>query len=81
MLGPCRSVLAQLLFWRPVAGYQPSAEGVRPDRQIIDLLRPYAVLMSSDGPLVAARSRRTATTWALHEVLPHRQRVEFRFNV
>jgi AcrR family transcriptional regulator len=32
-------VLAQLLFWRPVPGYQPSAEAFAPARQIIDLLR------------------------------------------
>ena len=32
-------VLAQLLFWRPVPGYQPSAEAYAPTRQIIDLLR------------------------------------------
>ena len=31
--------LAQLLFWRPVPGYQPSAEAFAPARQIIDLLR------------------------------------------
>ena len=32
-------VLAQLLFWRPVPGYQPSAEAFAPAMQIIDLLR------------------------------------------
>jgi AcrR family transcriptional regulator len=32
-------VLAQLLFWRPVPGYQPSPEAFAPARQIIDLLR------------------------------------------
>ena len=32
-------VLAQLLFWRPVPGYQPSAEAFAPAQQIIDLLR------------------------------------------
>jgi len=32
-------VLAQLLFWRPVPGYQPSAEAFVPAMQIIDLLR------------------------------------------
>jgi AcrR family transcriptional regulator len=32
-------VLAQLLFWRPVPGYQPSADAFAPARQIIDLLR------------------------------------------
>jgi hypothetical protein len=32
-------VPAQLLFWRPVPGYQPSAEAFAPAMQIIDLLR------------------------------------------
>jgi AcrR family transcriptional regulator len=32
-------ILAQLLFWRPVPGYQPSAEAFAPAMQIIDLLR------------------------------------------
>ena len=32
-------VLAQLLFWRPVPGYQPSAEAFAPAGQIVDLLR------------------------------------------
>ena len=32
-------VLAQLLFWRPVPGYQPSAEAFAPTGQIVDLLR------------------------------------------
>ena len=32
-------VLAQLLFWRPVPGYQPSAEALAPAGQIVDLLR------------------------------------------
>jgi len=32
-------VLAQLLFWRPVPGYQPSAEAFTPAGQIVDLLR------------------------------------------
>lgn len=32
-------VLAQLLFWRPVPGYHPSAEAFAPARQVIDLLR------------------------------------------
>jgi AcrR family transcriptional regulator len=32
-------VLAQLLFWHPVPGYQPSAEAFGPALQIIDLLR------------------------------------------
>ena len=32
-------VLAQLLFWRPVPGYQPSAEAFAPALLIIDLLR------------------------------------------
>src|SRR5580698_114853 len=32
-------VLAQLLFWRPVPGYQPSAEAFAPAMQIVDLLR------------------------------------------
>ena len=32
-------VLAQLLFWRPVPGYQPSAEAFAPAGQVIDLLR------------------------------------------
>ena len=32
-------VLAQLLFWRPVPGYQPSAEAFAPAMQITDLLR------------------------------------------
>ena len=32
-------VLAQLLFWRPVPGYQPSADAFAPARQIIGLLR------------------------------------------
>ena len=31
-------VLAQLLFWRPVPGYHPSAEAFVPAEQIIDLL-------------------------------------------
>ncbi len=32
-------LLAQLLFWRPVPGYQPSAEAFAPALEIIDLLR------------------------------------------
>ena len=32
-------VLAQLLFWRPVPGYQPSAEAFDPAGQIVELLR------------------------------------------
>lgn len=32
-------VLAQLLFWRPVPGYQPSAEAFAPAGQIVELLR------------------------------------------
>ena len=32
-------VLAQLLFWRPVPGYQPSAEAFAPAMQIAGLLR------------------------------------------
>ena len=32
-------VLAQLLFWRPAPGYQPSAEALAPAGQIVDLLR------------------------------------------
>ena len=32
-------VLAQLLFWRPVPGYQPSAEAFAPTGQIVELLR------------------------------------------
>jgi AcrR family transcriptional regulator len=32
-------VLAQLLFWRPVPGYQPSAEAFAPAGEIIGLLR------------------------------------------
>ena len=32
-------VLAQLLFWRPVPGYQPSAEALAPAGQIVELLR------------------------------------------
>ena len=32
-------VLAQLLFWRPVPGYQPSAEAFAPAAQITGLLR------------------------------------------
>ena len=32
-------VLAQLLFWRPVPGYQPSAEASAPAMQITSLLR------------------------------------------
>ncbi len=32
-------VLAQLLFWRPVPGYQPSAEAFGPALLVIDLLR------------------------------------------
>ena len=32
-------VLAQLLFWRPVPGYQPSAEAFAPARDIVDELR------------------------------------------
>jgi AcrR family transcriptional regulator len=32
-------VLAQLLFWRPVPGYQPSAEAFAPAGEIVGLLR------------------------------------------
>jgi hypothetical protein len=32
-------ILAQLLFWRPVPGYQPSTEAFAPAMQIVDLLR------------------------------------------
>jgi hypothetical protein len=32
-------ILAQLLFWRPVPGYQPSAEAFAPAMQITGLLR------------------------------------------
>ncbi len=32
-------ILAQLLFWRPVPGYHPSAESLAPALLIIDLLR------------------------------------------
>jgi AcrR family transcriptional regulator len=32
-------ILAQLLFWRPVPGYQPSAEAFAPARHIVDELR------------------------------------------
>jgi AcrR family transcriptional regulator len=32
-------VLAQLLFWRPVPGYRPSAEAFAPALQIVSLLR------------------------------------------
>src|ERR1700761_7187493 len=32
-------VLAQLLFWRPIPGYEPSAEAFAPALEIVDLLR------------------------------------------
>jgi AcrR family transcriptional regulator len=42
-------VLAQLLFWRPVPGYQPSAEAFAPAGQIIDLLRSVLAEAAARG--------------------------------
>lgn len=44
-------VLAQLLFWRPVPGYQPSAEAFAPAGQITGLLRSALAHAAARGQI------------------------------
>lgn len=49
-------VLAQLLFWRPVPGYVPSADAFAPTVEIVSLLRDQLRAAAAAGELAAEAS-------------------------